>query len=94
MPKNTQHIRGKSGLKTLRPAQGSLPPWARNSNTALTFWGRWLRVRGSEPGARVEGGGRGALSENRELRGPGVSCLLEHGGTGDRAAGSSGRSPD
>lgn len=52
---------------------------AKFKHVAFTFWGRWLEGRGSEPEARGEGGGRGALSENREPRGPGVSCQLEHG---------------
>lgn len=44
---------------------------------ALTFWGRWLRGSGTPPEAQDEGGG-GARLGNRELRGPGVSCLLEN----------------
>lgn len=92
MPQNTQHIRGKSGLKMLRPARGGLPPWARNSNTwPSPSWG------GGYKGERVrawgEGGGRGALSENGELRGPGVSCLLDHGWDWGQGSGKRRHSP-
>lgn len=61
MPQNTQHIRDKSGLETLRPAPGSLPPWARNSNT-------WPSPSGGD-GYEEEGASQrpGAREEEEEL---------------------------
>lgn len=91
MPKNTQHIRGKSGLKTLRPAGGSLPPWARNSNTwPSPSWGDGYKEEGASqrPGAREE---EEELSQKTGSLGAQQSAAgSSTDGTGNRAAGSRG----
>lgn len=91
MRKNTQHIRGKSGLKTLRPARGSLPQWARNSNTWPSPSGEdgyKEGVASQRPGAREE---EEELSQKTGSLGAQESAVSSStGGNGDRAAGSSG----